>query len=490
MSESASVAPQPQWLGHPKGLFYLFFAEMWERFCYYGMRAILILYMTKHFLYSDEKASGVYGSYTSMVYLVAIAGGFLADKFIGYKRSIMLGGTMMAAGMFTLLIEKELFFYLGMALIIVGNGFFKPNISTMVGKLYTQDDRRRDSGFTIFYIGINVGAFLGTLACGWIGEVYGWTLGFIIAGVGMLAGVVTFGTAGASLQGNGDPPSQETFKKSIIPIVIGSLATVPAFYWLLQNGNVFMYLLGGTWAVVLYVLISVAMKEDKVQREKMWALIVLFIFNIFFWMFFEQAGSSLTLFADRNTDRHLMGWELPASIMQNFNSLFIVVFGPVFTALWAGLKSKEPSIPTKFALALLQLGLSFFVLVWGAKTFAVDGMTPVLWLALLYLFSTTGELCLSPVGLSMVTKLAPPRLTGMVMGAWFLSIATANKLAGEISKLTGEAGGGEGETAKTAAESLPIYLDVFHKSAMIAAGAGVVLFLLVPLLKKWMHGVK
>jgi POT family proton-dependent oligopeptide transporter len=490
MNDAAGSSRPDEWLGHPKGLFYLFFAEMWERFCYYGMRAILILYMTKHFLYPDEKASGIYGSYTSMVYLVAIAGGFLADKYLGYKRSIVMGGLMMAAGMFALLIEKEIFFFLGMALIIVGNGYFKPNISTIVGKLYSQGDPRRDAGFTIFYIGINVGAFLGTLACGWIGETRGWTEGFLIAGVGMLLGVVTFGTAGTSLQGHGEPPSPTVFKKSFPFILIGSLLTVPAFFWLLQHGEIFMYLLAGTWVIVLYVLISVALKEDQVQREKMWALIALFVFNIFFWMFFEQAGSSLTLFADRNTDRDFFGWDMPASVVQNFNSLFIVMFGPVFTALWLGLKKNEPSIPTKFALGLLQLGLGFYVLVFGANIFAEGGMTPVLWLALLYLFITTGELCLSPVGLSMVTKLAPPRLTGMVMGAWFLSIATANKFAGEIAKLTGAAGGGEGEAPKSAVETLPIYLDVFKTSAMIAAGAGVVLLLMVPLLKKWMHGVK
>jgi len=303
-------------------------------------------------------------------------------------------------------------------------------------------------------------------------------------------GVLTFGTAGASLQGQGEPPTPTVFKQSFPWILIGSLVAVPVFYWLFQQEGIFKALIGVTWAVVLFILVSVALKEDQVQREKIWALLALFAFNIFFWMFFEQAGSSLTLFADRNTNRDFFGWDMPASVVQNFNSLFIVIFGPVFTALWLGLKKNEPSIPTKFALGLLQLGLGFYVLVFGAEQFAVEGMTPVLWLALLYLFITTGELCLSPVGLSMVTKLAPPRLTGMVMGAWFLSIATANKLAGEIAKLTGAAGGDPGDAPKPATETLGIYLDVFQTSAMIAAAAGVVLLLMVPLLKKWMHGVK
>ena len=461
MSNDATTAPPPangeEWFGHPRGLFYLFFAEMWERFCFYGMRNILVLYMISYFAFSKEDAQGgPYAAYTALIYCVALAGGWIADKYLGYKKSIMYGGIMMAVGMFMMLVNNQILSYVGMeisqeaeliwffaalATIIMGNGFFKPNISTIVGKLYPPGDPRRDGGFTIFYMGINVGAFLGGLACGYLGEEYSWPLGFGLAAFGMLAGVFVFGSKRAEqhLHGHGDPADPELAKRSFPIIVLASLATVPLFYYFLRNSEIVGAILGATGIAMVVILMSVAFKESLEQREKIFALLVLLVFNVMFWAFFEQAGSSLTVFAKENLDRDIFGWLMPASWAQNFNALFIVLLAPVLAAMWVGMgkRGTEPSIPTKFALGLLQLGLGFGILAIGGKYFSTDGLTPLVFIVLLYLLNTTGELFLSPVGLSMVTKLAPERMTGMVMGAWFLSIAGANFVAGQIAKLTG-----------------------------------------------------
>ena len=305
-------------LGHPAGLYILFFAEMWERFCFYGMRTLLVLYMVSEFMYGDDKAYGVYGAYLALVYLSPIAGGYIADSMIGYRWAVTLGGVIIALGEFSLLVVNEQFFYMGLAAIIVGNGFFKPNISTIVGKLYKDGDPRRDSGFTIFYMGINVGAFISTLVCGYIGERYGWTKGFLLAGIGMLLGLVTFWWGQKFLHGHGNPPSPERFKKTILPVVIGSIVAIPLIYFLLYHQTpyevpilssaigalsqdfaaqpVVGWLLLVTVVGVLGYLFIDALKEDKVQRDRMFVILVLWVFHSLFWAFFEQAGSSLTLF--------------------------------------------------------------------------------------------------------------------------------------------------------------------------------------------------
>ena len=506
----APHTPKEEWFGHPKGLFYLFFAEMWERFCFYGMRNILVLYMTYYFLFSDEFAQGgVYAAYMSLVYCMAIFGGYMADKYLGYRRSIIFGGIVMAAGMVMLLFNRELlgyigipltkgleqfFFFAGMATIIIGNGYFKPNISAIVGRLYERGDPRRDAGFTIFYMGINVGAFGGGLICGYLGQQISWPLGFGIAALGMILGVIVFGSPAATkhLHGHGDAPDPALMKRSFPWIVIGSLLCIPVIYYFLLHGEIVGYLLGATALAVLGTFVWVAIREDKVQREQIFVLLVLVLFNPVFWAFFEQAGSSLTLYADRNLNRSILGWEMPSSWPQNFNALFIITLAPVFAWLWVWLakKSKEPSIPMKFSLGLWQLGLGFVVLVIGGRYFAKDGITPLGFMVLLYLFLTWGELCLSPVGLSMITKLAPQRLTGMAMGAWFLSISGAQYLAGQIAALTGAAGGEAGGEGVPAVESLVIYTGVYQTSALFIFGAAAVLLLLVPMLKKWTHGVQ
>jgi POT family proton-dependent oligopeptide transporter len=501
---------EQEWFGHPKGLFYLFFAEMWERFCFYGMRNILVLYMTYYFLFSDEYAQGgVYAAYMSLVYCMAILGGYMADKYLGYRRSIIFGGIVMAAGMIMMLFNRELlgyvgipisktmehfFFFAGMATIIIGNGYFKPNISAIVGRLYKRGDRRRDAGFTIFYMGINVGAFGGGIICGYLGQQVSWPLGFGVAAVGMILGVIVFGSPGATrhLHGHGDATDPALAKRAFPWIMIGSFLGIAVIYYFLQHGEIVGWLLGATALVVLASFIWVAIREDKVQREQIFALLILVLFNPIFWAFFEQAGSSLTLYADRNLDRSIFGWVMPSSWPQNFNALFIITLAPVFAWLWVWLanKDKEPSIPMKFSLGLWQLGLGFLALVIGGRFFAKDGITPLGFMVLLYLLLTWGELCLSPVGLSMITKLAPERLTGMAMGAWFLSISGAQYLAGQIAALTGAAGGAAGGEAVAPTKSLEIYTGVYQNSALFIFGAALLLLLLVPLLKKWTHGVQ
>jgi len=513
MADSTQLSEQDtpeseDWFGHPKGLFYLFFAEMWERFCFYGMRNILVLYMVDYFVFTKEDAQGgTYAAYTALIYCVALGGGYLADKFLGYKRSIMYGGIIMAIGMFMMLANNQILTYVGielsrstelicfysaLATIIMGNGFFKPNISTIVGKLYSRDDPRRDGGFTIFYMGINLGAFVGGMTCGWLGEQYSWPLGFGLAALGMVLGVVVFGSAAAdkALKGHGNPADPELAKKSFPLIVIGSLATIPLFYYFLKHSAIVGAILGATGLVMLLVLGTVAIKEGKVQREKLYALLVLLVFNIMFWAFFEQAGSSLTLYAKENLDRGIFNWTMPASWAQNFNPVFIVLLAPVLAGLWTrlGKRGRDPSIPMKFALGLLQLGIGFGALAIGGHFFADGGITPLTFMVLLYFFNTTGELFLSPVGLSMVTKLAPERMTGMVMGAWFLSISAANFVAGQIAALTG--GDMTLKEDVPATETLALYTNIYENSSYLIMGSAVLLLLLVPLLRKWMHGVK
>ena len=497
------------WFGHPKGLFYLFFAEMWERFCFYGMRNILVLYMVDYFLFKkDDAQGGPYAAYTALIYCVALGGGYLADKFLGYKRSIMYGGIIMAIGMFMMLGNNQIlsyvgielsrdteliFFYAALATIIMGNGFFKPNISTIVGKLYTRDDPRRDGGFTIFYMGINLGAFVGGMACGWLGEKYSWPLGFGLAAIGMLLGVIVFGSKAAdkALKGQGNPADPALSKKSFPLIIIGSLMTIPLFYYFLKNSAIVGGILGATGLVMVLVLGTVAIKEGKVQREKLFALLVLLVFNIMFWAFFEQAGSSLTLYAKENLDRGIFNLTMPASWAQNFNPVFIVLLAPVLAGLWTklGKGGRDPSIPTKFALGLAQLGLGFGALALGGHFFADGGITPLTFMVLLYFFNTTGELFLSPVGLSMVTKLAPERMTGMVMGAWFLSISAANFVAGQIAALTGAETEIKEGVVMTPTETLAIYTNTYENSSYLILGSAALLLVLVPMLKKWMHGV-
>jgi POT family proton-dependent oligopeptide transporter len=563
---------------------------MWERFGYYGMRALLTLYLTKHFLFSDQQATGLYGGYTALVYLTPLIGGFLADQYLGSKRSVKFGAIVMAIGYFTLafggspakpyatingqryevvvdhfvdrptsdpaevrsLVDngKKLqirgnedgsvslldngqearhldkgsvefggdrnqltiaIMLIALSLISVGNGFFKPNISTIVGTLYDQGDRRRDAGFTIFYMGINVGSILGQLFCPILADWLGWWAGLSLAGVGMTISYLLMQFDGGRLDGYGERPDNAPNKDLIIYIC--ALIAVPLVVFLFMNlmnsapapeGSGFLgylmslslmgKLLFGTFVIsVPGILVWSYAKGTRTEAQMMTAAMVLIVFNVFFWTLFEQAGSSLTLFADRNTDRSVFGlFNMSAPQTQNFNPICIVLFAPVMSWLWTSLAKRglEPSIPIKFAIALMGVGAGFLFLVFGS-TFAGPGnnyQVGLWWLAGLYLIHSLAELCISPVGLSMITKLSIARVVGLMMGVWFLSISVAQYFAGIVAQFASvETVGGQVTNLKV---SLDTYTGTFTTIAWIAIGAGVVLFLLSWPLKKWMHGVK
>ncbi len=438
--------------GHPNGLYVLFFSEMWERFCYYGMRTLLTLYLVKALFKGDAEAAVIYGAYTGLVYAAPVLGGRMADKFLGYRFAIILGAILMAIGEFLILGGTEFWLLIGMGAIIIGNGYFKANISTIVGKLYEENDPRRDSGFTIFYIGINVGALLATSVVAYVGETYGFRWGFGLAGIGMLLGFLIFWFGRDRYAAADGLAITEAGKKKVFGpinyvtlITIGSLLLIPACYILISKNEILQYLLLGLFILVAFNLIKAGAAEGKIWRDRMIALVIFILINIVFWAFFEQAGTSLTLFADRNVDREIFGWVMPASMTQFFNPFFIVLFGSIFSVMWVKLSEmgKNPSIPMKFAFGILQLGLGFLVTLLGLS-FAEGFQVPLLTLVILYLLHTTGELFLSPIGLSMVTKLAPPKISGTAMGGWFLSFAIGNFLGGQIATLTGTHGSEEG----------------------------------------------
>ena len=502
---SADKSPK----GHPPGLRVLFLAEMWERFCYYGMRTLLTLYLTKALLFGEDEAKLVYGAYTGLVYAAPVIGGKLADKLLGYKRAVLLGGVMMAIGEFTIVGHKfvgggkELattLMYLGMGLLIVGNGYFKANISSIVGQLYDDRPQLKDSGFTIFYIGINVGALLATTVCAWVGATYGREYGFGLAGLGMLAGLGQFVLGQGLLEGAGKAPDEKKLHEPLYgPLsrwhltVLLSFAAGLGLYVLLTNNAVIGWLLAVTGGIVAYMLLAASRPGGKVQIERTIALFIFMAINVVWWALFEQAGTSLTLFADQAVDRSVFGWDMPAENTQFFNPFFIVLFGSIFSKMWANLDSrgKSPNIPIKFGLAFIQLGLGFYMLVIGSSMAGEAFKVPLTFLALLYLLHTTGELFLSPIGLSMVTKLAPKGQVGSVMGAWFLSFAAANFVGGQIATLTGAEGGEGGEAAaQSAQEVMSSYVDVYANFSYAIVGIGILILILNKPFNKLMHGVK
>lgn len=693
----------PTLFGHPTGLYTLFFAEMWERFSFYGMRALLLLYMLKGFLgFGDRDANAVYGAYTALVYMTPFFGGMIADRLLGARTSVVIGGLLMAGGHLLMMIEKELWFFTALGLLIAGNGFFKPNISSMVGELYPEGSPKRDGGFTLFYIGINLGAAMSPLLCGYVGEVYGWHYGFGLATIGMLVGLAVFiapnrltqvlilstavASAASMLSFNagdvyslvfnyfvvaalaisamcavtalgkgglprevGCAPHPEKWSRNVSLVLVGTVLVIPIFVILVsgfsvlpgfdrqvafipeswieplrESGNSLVRGLAqfveeasrpaGLVLIVAGVLATVylfyeAFRVDRIARQRMFVIFVLTFFSIWFWAFFEQQGSSLNNFTDRNVDRvsessvvseelvgqtsslrlvpderlremeylsqeflghenaaesigpqiakamraveaakepekrmspqeleatitvvldhprltmtgltylrefaksktstiedkqvewtytaenvgriGLGGSEVPASVFQSVNAIYIMIFGLVFTALWGflGTHGREPSTPVKFALGLIQLGLGFSMLYFGAQTSDVDGMVALHWLLLMYLLLTTGELCLSPVGLSMVTKLSPAPLVSTVMGSWFLATAFAQFLAAIIAQFAA-VNEGTGNFVPIPAETVHVYGDVYKLVAIMSCSAGVVCLALSPLLKRWMH---
>ena len=485
---------------HPKALFYLFFVELWERFSYYGMRALLILYLTKAFGFSDDKAYGIYGAYGALVYATPVLGGLIADRFLGLRKSIMLGAVLMAMGHFAMAFPQQPVLYIALGFLIVGNGFFKPNISSLVGKLYPDGDPRRDSAFTLFYMGVNTGAFLTPLTCGAIGELYGWHWGFSLAGIGMVAGLIIFlaGNRAKAYEDQGLAPDPAKLTKKIAPFLrldhffYGAVfLCVPVMAYLVKHNELAKWLLAAVGIGMLLYLLGFALRQEKPQRERLFVILVLFVFTVLFWTFFELAGSSINLFTDRNVNRSFAGFTLQTSMFQGVNPLFIILLAPLFAAAWKKLADagRPLSAPAQFGLGLLQLGAGFLVLVAGAKAAGPSGLAPLWSLVFAYMLHTTGELCLSPIGLSLVTKLSPKSITAFVMGIWFLSSSFAHTIGAEISKLTSQ----PAEAAAAVmdpAQSLHLYAGVFGNVGFIAIGAGLVLFLLVPVMRGWMHGVR
>ena len=485
-----------EFAGHPKGLYVLFFAEMWERFSYYGMRALLIFYLTQHWLYSDEDASLVYGAYTALVYIAPVLGGYLADRYLGQRKAVLFGAVLLTIGHFLMAFEGDgglgqanpmiNVFWAALAFIIVGSGFLKANISVIVGQLYPRTDVRRDGAYTIFYMGINVGAAVGTIIAGYLGQTYGWAYGFGAAGVGMLLGLIVFVIFKPLLEGKGESAVPEQLaapfmgmKFEWVLYLVGLLA-VAVTWWLVQNQAIVGSILGVFGALlVIYVVWTAVTKLEPHDRDRIFAAMFLIFGSILFWALFEQAGSSLNLFTDRYVDR--AGVE--ASIFQSINPIYIILLAPLFATLWTwlGRKGLEPSAPAKFGLAMVQLGTGFLVLVFGARAVGMEAMTPVIFIFLIYLLHTTGELCLSPVGLSAMNRLAPTHLASLIMGTWFFASATGNFVAGLIAAATGAEGIG-GEAAGKAQ-----VLEVYSTVGWIAVGVGVGVVVISPLIKRLMH---
>ena len=482
-------------LGHPKGLFVCFATEMWERFSYYGMRALLILYLTKHWEFTDATSYLIYGAYTSLVYIMPVFGGMLADQILGSKKAVTYGAILLVFGHLGMTVESnEQIFYLSLALIVSGVGFLKPNISTMVGALYEEGDPRRDSGFTIFYMGINIGAFTATLLCGYLGEQVGWAYGFGAAGIGMLFGLIIFLWGQKYLEGLAEPPSNKYLQKMNgisyeSWAYISGIFMVLVTWFLVQNSQLVGQLLGGFGAIfigawLLYALFRCAPDE----RDRLIVVGILILFSLIFWALFEQAGSSLNILTDRGVNRVIFGWEVPASMFQSLNAGFIFTIAPLFAMLWIALakRNMEPSTPIKFSIGIILVGLGFLALVYGMRS--SEGLqTGVFWIILIYLLHTLGELCLSPVGLSSVTKLSPQRIVGFMMGMWFFASAAGNYVAGLIARATASDSSGISNDVFDLTQKQS-FMDVYTDVGLMAIGCGIFLAILTPILKKLMHG--
>lgn len=485
-----STRKSEEFAGHPRGLFVLFYAEMWERFSYYGMRALLVLYLTQFWLFSDGKANLMYGGYNSLVYITPVLGGYLADRYLGQRKAVVFGGVILALGHLCMAYEgmqgvtdplvKQAdpainVFWLALALIVVGSGFLKANISVIAGQLYRMTDPRRDAAYTIFYMGVNTGAALGTILVGYLGQTLGWSWGFGLAGIGMVLGLIIFMLGKPALKGQGEPPKALPTNREWSLYAVG-VASVGVIWLLVQyQGAIQNLLIVSGVAMLLYTLYE-AFKLPKEPRERMFAILFLVALNPVFWGLFEQAGGSLNLYTDKYVDRG----GVPTSLFQSINPIYIIMLGPIFAGLWQwlGRKGIEPSAPAKFGFALVQVGLSFLVFVWGAQSVGMAALTPVIFVFLVYLLQTTGELCLSPVGLSAMTRLSPAHLGSFIMGAWFYMTAVGQFVAGKI----GEATGGEsGEMSKE------LTLAIYSKIGWVTIGVAVVVLVLSRIVKRWMH---
>ncbi len=558
-------------LGHPRGLVVLFFAELWERFSYYGMKALLIFYLTQHFLFSDQKSSMIFGAYISLVYVMGIVGGILADRYLGQRKSIIFGAVLLTIGHFGMafegdgskqimtyegaeyellldgrgdetvpyvvsdagrsplsyaeggdimvveepiavglpasiskgdytlnVIQEEMYvniLYLSLAIIIAGVAFLKPNISAIVGELYKVGDARRDAGFTIFYMGINIGAFLAPTACGILGYVYGWKYGFGLAGIGMLLGLITFVRFQGWLGNSGEAPSETKLKEKVFgPInvewacYLGAVAVVVFAIWLIKHAELAAPLLGIIGVVTFIALLVYAFKKlEGGERSGMLALMYFALAQIPYWSLFEQASSSLNLFTDRLVDRTIFGLNVPAPVFQSLNAGYIILFAPLIAWMWVALAKRkmEPSTPVKFAIAVFLVALGFLVLVTGMQLTGPGALTGAMFIFLIYWVHTMGELFLSPVGLSATTKMAPKFAAALGMSIWFLYTGLSNTLAGVIASMAGvETIGGQMVDAVAAKET---YAAVYTKLAFIGMGIGIAMLAMAPIVKKWMR---
>ncbi len=483
----------PTRLGHPRPLWMLFMTEFWERFAFYGMRWALTLYIVAQFFSGSASgqayASRTYGAFLALVYATAIFGGFVADRVIGFQRSILVGAVVSAVGYFMVTVPDQQWFLFGLATIIVGNGLFKPNISSQVGQLYAQGDERRDSGFTIFYMGINAGAFIAPILTGILAnKVFGsggmptYKVVFIAAGIGMLISTVWFWFGRSQLGNVGRPPQGTEGAGRVLMVLAGVIVAVPGVYYLMSiDAAIVAWILAGLFAVLCVMVLAEGLREGVVYRDRAIAMLIIFAFNVLFWCFFEQAGSSFNFLAQNIVDRNLSGWEFPVGWFQSVNAVGILIFAPIFAWLWIALGRLNPSIPRKFGLGLIFNGLAFLLLMVALSSMVdAHGKIPLWTLVAVYLIQTAGELCLSPIGLSMVTKLAPLRVVGLAMGGWFLSTAIGNSLSGIF------AGHVSGEGGMTVASAQAGYTFGFW----VLVGSGVLLFLIAPLINKLMHGVK
>jgi proton-dependent oligopeptide transporter, POT family len=482
----------------PRQLYLLFFAEMWERFSFYGMKALLIAYMVSQLNYDDPKAYAILGSYAALVYTMPMFGGFMADKFIGYQRSVLFGGILMTLGHFILAVPQNWSFFYGMAFIICGNGFFKPNISSLVGTLYSENDPRRDSGFSIFYMGINIGAAIGGFLCAYVAKEFNWHYGFGLAGIFMAIGLVVFLFGKKSLGEKGLPPDPEVLKKPVFAflkpehlIYGGTFLVIPLVVTLFHQYHMMDYIMFGLGIAALVYVISVGMKMEKGAKLKLFAALIMIIFSIVFWAIYEQNAGAMNLLAERNSKMEFLGIDLPELSMNNFLPPgWVIVLTLIVAPLWPWLnkRGKEPSTPLKFALSFIFLGIGFYIFYLGCYNNLSSGIVP-LWPFLWgYCFIILGELCLSPIGLSMVTKLSPAKMVSLMMGIWFFASAIGEFLAGKIGSLMSVP---EVILVKNdPVLSLPYYADVILKIGIASVVIGVLLIFTVPFLKRWMGNVK
>ena len=482
----------------PKQLYLLFFAEMWERFSFYGMRALLLVYMTSQLHYDDPKAYAILGSYAALVYTMPMFGGFMADRFIGYQRSIIFGGILMTLGHFILAIPYEWSFFYGMAFIICGNGFFKPNVSSLVGTLYKENDPRRDSGFSIFYMGINIGAAGGGFLCAYVGTEINWHYGFGLAGIFMVLGLVVFLLGKKSLGARGLPPNMEVLQKPVFAFIKpehliygGTLLIVPLVVTLFNQYQVMDYVMFGLGFISLIYILSLGLKMEREAKLKLFAALIMIIFSIVFWAIYQQSEGSMNLLAERNSKMIFLGIDLPELSVNNFLPPgWVIVLTLVIAPLWPWLNKRaiEPSTPLKFALSFILLSAGFFIFYLGCLFNESSGILPLWPFVWGYCFFILGELCLSPIGLSMVTKLSPAKMVAMMMGIWFFGTAIGEFLAGKIGSMMSVPAAILAK--KDPVLSLPYYADIILKISIGSALIGLLLMLTVPFLKRWMGNVK